>query len=155
MRRGLFERFQQCVECRRRQHVDLVDDVDFKAALCRRILAILTQIADLIDTVVGRTVNFDHIHAGPRHDRFADLGIVVRLNAGAALGVQCLREQTCGAGFTRATRAHKQIGMCNALALNGVTQRADNVVLPDQFIKLLGTPAARDNLITMFHRSTP
>jgi len=72
VRRRLFQCFEQGVEGLSRQHVHFVDDVDLEGALGRRVLAVLAQVTDLIDRIVGRPVDLDHIHAVSSHDRLAD-----------------------------------------------------------------------------------
>src|SRR5690606_32351766 len=52
MWRWLLQRLQQRVEGLRREHVDLVDDIDLEGALGRRVLAVLPQVPDLVDGVV-------------------------------------------------------------------------------------------------------
>ena len=52
VRRRLLQRLQQRIEGRRREHVNLVDDVDFELARGRRELGRIPQFPHLIDTVV-------------------------------------------------------------------------------------------------------
>ena len=55
--------------------------------------------------------------------------------------------------LARTAWPHKEVGVSDSLGINGVTQGAHDVVLPHQFIELLGTPAASDYLICFIHRS--
>src|SRR5579863_2298807 len=53
----LFERLQQRVRCRRREHVDLVDDVHLPASRCRERGA-GDEVAHRLDTIVGYCIEF-------------------------------------------------------------------------------------------------
>ena len=61
VRGRLFERFEQRVERRAREHVNLVDDVHFVLARNRRVRHVVHDFADLIDAVVRRRVKFDNV----------------------------------------------------------------------------------------------
>ena len=59
--RRLLECFEQGIEGGRSKHVHLVNVVDFEFALCRGKLNVFTDISDVIDAIVGGSVNFDDI----------------------------------------------------------------------------------------------
>ena len=63
----LLERLQQRVEGRRRQHVDLVHQIDLVAALWR-VLDRLAEAPDVVDRVVRGAVDLDEIGAVPARD---------------------------------------------------------------------------------------
>jgi hypothetical protein len=56
--------------------------------------------------------------------------------------VDGLRQQACGGGLTGAARASEEIGVVDVTGEDGVAQGPDDVVLPDNLIKGLGTPFA-------------
>ena len=62
MRRRLFQSLQQCIESGSREHVNFIDDIYFVFAGSRRIFCALSQLANVINTVIRRTVNLDYIH---------------------------------------------------------------------------------------------
>ena len=59
--RRLLECFEQGIEGGRSKHVHLVNIVDFEFTLCRGELNVFADISDVIDTIVGGSVNFDNI----------------------------------------------------------------------------------------------
>ena len=61
--------------------------------------------------------------------------------------VQRLRQDTRGRRFARAARAGKHECMGNASADNRVTQGARHGLLPNDLLKLLRTPLAREDLV--------
>ena len=61
MRRRLFQSLQQGVKRSCREHVDLIDVVDFIATLRRRVFDAFTQVTHLIDAVVTGAVDLHHI----------------------------------------------------------------------------------------------
>ena len=69
--RRLFQRFQKRIECRRREHVDFVDDVDLVARTGRRIAHTVVDLAHIVDAGVGCRVHFQHVHVPAFHDRLA------------------------------------------------------------------------------------
>lgn len=61
MGRRLLQGFKERIECGDGEHVDFVDDIELEARTCRNIGRLLAQGADLLDAVVGRTVDFDDV----------------------------------------------------------------------------------------------
>ena len=71
MRRRLFERFQQCVKRRRRQHVHFVDDINFVARFNRRIADALYQFANIADAGSRSRIHLKNIRVAALGDRAA------------------------------------------------------------------------------------
>ena len=151
----LFEGLEQGIEGRSTEHVYFVDNIDFKAALGRGKAAVFAEVADLIDAVVRGAVNFDDVHAGAVHDGAGDIGIVIRGDAGATFGIEGLGKETGGTGLSGTAGADKEIGVGDPVALDGVAQGADDMILPDQFVELLGSPSAGNYLVTIIHQYKP
>ena len=80
------------------------------------------QFAHLLDAVVAGAVDFQHIERAAFGD-FLALGIVVvEIDLGSAGAVQALGEDARDGRFARAARAAEQIGMGDALLLDGVAR---------------------------------
>ncbi len=60
----LLEYFEQCVECRGREHVHLVDDVNALFDNGGAEYGLVTQRADIVDTVVRGGVKLNNVHYG-------------------------------------------------------------------------------------------
>jgi len=75
-RRRLLERLQERVERSRREHVDLVDDPDLEAVPRGVVARALTQLAHLLDAVVGGAVDLLHVEGRPARDLQAQTAVV-------------------------------------------------------------------------------
>src|SRR5208337_2832919 len=71
MRGRFFQRLQQGVERRRGEHVNFVDDVDFKVGGGGGVTASFTQLADLLDAVVAGAINFKDVEGATLGDFLA------------------------------------------------------------------------------------
>ena len=60
--RRLLQCLQQCIERSYGKHMHLVDDIDFISALCRTVCHLLTDLPDIVNTVIGGRIDLDHIH---------------------------------------------------------------------------------------------
>ena len=149
----LFEGLQESIKRRCREHVHFVDYIDFESTLRGGELTLLAQATNLLDTVIRSTVDFDHVHARAIHNGLTGLRLIVGRRTGTAFSIESLSEKTSGTGLTRSAWPHKEVGVSDSLAINGVTQGAHDMILPHQFIELLGTPATSDYLICLIHRS--
>ena len=83
MGRGLLERLEQGVERCIREHVNLVDVINFELAACRGESHGLAEVADLLDTVVRRAVDFQHIERTTFRDLDADVLVGIKIDFGA------------------------------------------------------------------------
>ena len=86
----LLECFQQGVECRIRQHVNLVNIVNFEFPLAWSELNVLTDITYVIDGVVRRPVDFDDIKGSALANFYADRVVGIKLSIGATWAIKGL-----------------------------------------------------------------
>ena len=63
--RRLLQRLEQCIERSDGEHMDLIDNVYFKAALRRPVCNFFPYLADIVHTVVGSGVDLYHVHGSP------------------------------------------------------------------------------------------
>ncbi len=61
MMRRLLQRFQESVECSRTQHMNLIDDEYLIFSDCRRDTHLVDQRTDIVDRVVGGSIQFMNI----------------------------------------------------------------------------------------------
>ena len=124
--RWLFECFQECVEGRRREHVNLVDDIHLVLACLRRYAHAVNNRTDVIYAVVGSGIEFEHV----------ELHIVQMLADGPVHGFG----ENAGAGcFTYTTRSGKQIGLRNLIVCNSTLQGGRDVLLSHHRFPGVGT----------------
>ena len=66
--RRLLQRLQERIKSAYGKHMHLVYDVDLIPALRRAVRHLLPDLPDVIHTIVGSSVNLNHIHRRPRRD---------------------------------------------------------------------------------------
>ena len=140
MRRRLFQRLEERIESLRRQHVDLIDDVDLIAAVDRRELDRLSQIADLVDAAVGCRIDLEDVHRRALCDLAALLALPAGFRCRPVLAVERLREDLRRTRLARAARAGKEVCMADVAARNGICQRPADMLLPHEVLERLRPP---------------
>ena len=91
----------------------LVDDVDPLFHLAGGIDGIVTQIADIVDAVVGGGIDLQHIHAGARIDGLTGLADIAGI---AVMGIQTVDRLGKNLGAARLARtpgAREQVSMAH------------------------------------------
>ena len=78
--RRLFKRLQKRIERRDGKHMHLVDDVDAKFQIGRRINYAVAKLSDAVDTVVARRVHFHDIRSRARFDGKTSLAFTARIS---------------------------------------------------------------------------
>ena len=145
--RRLFQRFQQRVERRLRQHVHFVDQVDLELAARRHVLRVLDQFADVVHAGVGRGVDLQQVDVAAGVDRQAGLAFAAGFGAGPALAIQALGEDPGDGGLADAAGAGEQERVVDAAGFQRIGQRAHHVFLADQFGETPGAPLAGEHEI--------
>ena len=112
--RRFFQGFQKCVKSARRKHVHFVDDVNLFAADCRRIVDAFAQFADVVDTVVGCRIDFDHVKERTILDGLAGTALTARLFPVAEAVEPLGQKPRCGR-LAGASRSAEQVGMARAV----------------------------------------
>ncbi|MBV6488911.1 MAG: hypothetical protein GHHEDOFH_02881 [Pseudorhodoplanes sp.] len=153
VRRRLFQRLQERVKGRGRQHVHFVEDIDLVARRHRRVAHRIVDLADVVDAVMGGRVHFQHVdmpafhdrramHAGLRHRDRRPRDRIVR-----QLVVQRARQDARGRGLADAAHAGQDPGLRDAPGGEGIGDGADHRLLPDQIVERGGTVFARQHAI--------
>ena len=148
MRRGLFQRLEQRIESRCREHVNLVDDVDFVFARGGRKLGRIPQLTNLVDAVVRSTVDLQYVQGAPLGDFLHPRVGIVELNAGSTGAIERLGKDARQGGLACTTRPTEQIAMRDPPQTNGVGQGGGHMFLPHHVGKTLGTVFSGDDLVT-------
>ncbi len=150
---GLFQRLQEGVEGRGREHVDFVDDVDLVAGARRRIAHAVVDLAHIIDAGVGGGVHFQDVHVPAFHDRLA-MHAKYRHVDGRALHrsvrqfvIQRAGENPRRGGLADPAHAGQDPGLRNPPGLERVGNGADHGVLADQILETGGAVFARQHAI--------
>ncbi len=153
--RRLFQRLQEGVERRGREHVDFVDDVDLVARARRRIAHAVVDLAHIIDAGMGSGVHFQHVDVPAFHDRLA-MHARHRHVDGRSLHrsvrqfvVQRAGENPRRGGLADAAHAGQDPGLRNAPGLERVRYGADHGVLADQIVETGGAVFTRQHAIML------
>ena len=112
-----------------------------------RVFAGLAQFAHLLDAVVAGAVNFQHVQRAALGDFLHARVVVVEIHLGAAGAIEAFGEDAGDGGLAGAARAAKQVGVGDALLLDGVGERLGDVFLADDVGEPLRAVLSGDDLI--------
>ena len=136
--RRLLQGLEQRVEGLGGEHVHLVDDVDLHAAFHRGEVHLVAQVADVVDAAVGGGVHLDDVHGAAPADGLAVRAGAVGVGGGLALAgvaVEGHGQDLGGGGLARAARTGEEIGVAHPVLVDGVDERAGDVLLPDDVLE--------------------
>ena len=140
--RRLLERLQERVPGLAGEHVRLVEDVDLPAPGRGRIAHALAQVADVVDGAIRRRVHLDHVERGAGGDGAAGLALAARRDRGAVHAVERAGEDLGERGLSGSARAHEEVGVMDAVGLDGVAERTHHVLLAHHLVEVLRAVAA-------------
>ena len=125
----LLQGLQQRIESARRQHMHLVDDIDFVFPFCGGIRYFIYDFPYIIHAVVGGGVDFYHVHAGPGGDGTADAALPAGAIRPGILAVHRPGKDFRHSGLAGAPGPGEQIGVPDAVRLQLVLQRGHDMLL--------------------------
>ena len=135
----LLHRFEERVEGRRREHVDLVDDVDLEGPAHRAIDAVGDEVSGLLDGAVAGRVDLDDILILAGHDRLADLFGHV----GVVGSVDGAGEDAGHGSFADTPGAAEEVGVGDTARVDGIFECAGDGLLADDLVEGVGPVPAR------------
>ena len=124
-----------------------VEDHDLIARGGRGVAHHLAQFADLVDTAVRRRVNFDDIERSARGDFAAGVAFIAGLDRWALGAVERFGQDACRGRLAHAARPGKNVGVGDAVVLDGVFESGRDVLLADDFAESLRAPLPGDDLV--------
>src|SRR5437762_12308858 len=145
----LLQSFEQRIESCVGNLMSFVKDVNFEAVPSRPVPRRLAQFANLVDAAIRGRVNLNYINSIPGANFRARVAYAARfrhrLIRGPAIqghsqnaGHRCLANPAVPA---------KNVAVRRPPLLNGILERAGNMLLPDHFGKFLRTVLTRQDLI--------
>ena len=143
----LFKRFQQGVKAVVRQHVHLVDQIDFVAGMGRRVLHVFQQLTGVLDLCLGRGIDFNQVNRSTLGNFRAGPTLTTRCRSDASVTVETLGENTRNGGLAHAAGACKQVSMMESPGFQRVHQRLQHMLLPDHLGEVAGSPFSGENLM--------
>jgi hypothetical protein len=117
--RRFFQSFQQGVERLLRQHVNLVNDVDFEFT-ARGVADIVAKLTYLIDAVVARAVDLKHIETDPLRNLSARIADPTRIDGWPVNTIHRLGQNAGSGSFACAARADEKVSVSQPLLLNRI-----------------------------------
>ncbi len=150
--RWLFQRLEQGVERVRGQHVHFVDQVNLEAPAARCVLHVIEQLAGVLDLGPAGSVDLDQVDEAALVDLPAHRTRTAGRGGNARLTVEAFGDDPRNGGLAHAARTSEQVGMVQALVVQGIDQGLEHMGLADHFAERARTPFTCKNLIT--HRKT-
>ena len=144
-RRRLFQGLEEGVEGVHGKHVDFVNDDDFIAAVDRLVFPCVPDGADLFHAPVGRSVDLPDVDRAVLINASAKFALVAGRRGGAVLAVERFGQNPGRRRFAHAAHARKNIGLGDAVILDGVLKGLDDGLLADHLLKGLGSVLPRIN----------
>ena len=132
----------------------LVHDIHPLADLGGGIHRVVPQIPDIVHTVVGGGIDFQHIHAGTGVNGPAGLALVAGVAVVRVEAVYRLCQDLGAAGLAGAPGAGKEVGMAQLSGDNLGLQRLGHRQLTGHIVKGLGAIFTIQRLIGG-HKATP
>ena len=139
---GLFQRLEQGVEGRRREHMHLVDDVHLVAAGAGGVGGLVPQVADVVDAVVGGGVHLDHVEDAAVVDAAADRAAAAGVAVCGVQAVDRLGEDLGAGGLAGAPHPGEQVGVAHPAGGHLIFQGRHDGPLAHHILKPLGPPLA-------------
>jgi hypothetical protein len=127
--------------------VNLINDVNLEFA-ARREADVIAKFTNLINAIVARAVDLKHIKADPLRYLSAGVTDSARIDGRALDAVHSLGQNTGSRSFACAARADEKVSVSQALLLNGILQRSNNVILAENVVENLGSIFSRKDLVT-------
>ena len=135
--RRLFQGLQQRVERTGGEHVDFVNNVDAVFAADRREVRLVPDVPDVVDTVVGRRVNFHHVQDAAAVNAAAGVAFIAGVPVHRVLTVDGLGEDLGAGRLAGSAGAGEQIGVRMPPGLHLIHKGPGNVILSDHIRKHL------------------
>src|SRR5437868_13704350 len=145
----LLQSFEQRIESCVGNLMSFVKDVNFEAVPSRPVPRRLAQFANLVDAAIRGRVNLNYINSIPGANFRARVAYAARyrhrLNQGPA--IQSHRQNAGHRCLANPAVPAKNVAVRRPPLLNGILERAGNMLLPDHFGKFLRTVLTRQDLI--------
>ena len=146
--RRLFEGFEQRIERVTGEHVHFVDQVDLEAPTARRVLHVIEQLTGVFDLGAAGGVDLDQVNKPAFVDFAAHRAFAARGRGDTCFTVQAFGDDPRNGGLAHATGTGKQVGVMQALTVQGIDQSLEHMGLADHFAERARTPFTCKNLIT-------
>ena len=144
----LFQSFEKSIEGLGGEHMDFIDDIDFKLSAGGGVRDAFPKFLDAFDASIGGAVDLQDVEAATLLDLFADIVVWVEVSFWAFGAVEGFGEDAGGGGFPDSARADKKKGVGQTTLGNGVGQGTDDMILADKLRKGARAVFAGENKVT-------
>ena len=128
--RRLLQGFEQGIKGTYGKHMYLIDNINLIFSFRRRVGHLIHNLSDIVHTIVGGRVNFDHIHAGSRRNGAAAPALPAGSLLGGLFTVYCFGEYLRHRSFSGSAGARKKVRMTDTVGPDLILQGRHNMVLP-------------------------
>ena len=144
----LFQGLEEGVEAVVGEHVHLVHQIDLVAAPGGCVLDVLQQLAGVFHLGAGGGIHLDEIDETPLVDLAAGGALAARGRGDPLLAVERLGEDPGDGGLAHPPRAGEEKGVVQSIAVEGIDQGTQDVLLPDHLLEGARAPLSGQDLIT-------
>ena len=147
VRRRLLEGFEQRVEGRSAQHMHLVDQVDAELAARGQEADVFPQLAHLLDTIVARPVDLEHVETVAGRNFTARVALAAGSFGRPVHAIERLGKNARGRGLAHPARADEEVSVGQPPVLDRIAQRPHHGVLTEDLLEQLRTVFAGEDLV--------
>ena len=139
IRRWFLQCFQQGIEGTCGKHMNLINNIYFIFTFCRAVRNLFSDLTYIIHTIVGCSIDLDHIHCSSCLDCLAHGTFITGAAIYGMLTVDCLRQNFGYCCFTGSSGTAEQIGMSDSVRFYLILQCCYNMLLPFDIRKVVRT----------------
>ena len=125
-----------------------VDQIDLVTPLGGCVSDVLTELPDVVDTVVAGTINLDDIETVSCGDLAAVIAFAAWRHGRSLHAIERLCQNSRGRCFSDTAWADEQVRVSKAILRDRIFQRARNVRLSHQIVECLRPIFPGENLVT-------
>ena len=137
--RRFLERLEECVERSSGKHMNLVDNINLISRTRRKIHNLIADAADIVDAVVRRGVHLDHVKKRVVENAAADFAGITGISVDRRKAIDRAGEDLGDRSLAGPSGSAKEIGMTDLPRDDGLTKRADRMLLLDNLIERQGS----------------
>src|SRR5262249_4372483 len=141
VRRWLLECLEESFPGSGSELVGLVDDVHAIATLAGSVCDFVAEVADVVDATIRGSVDFDQVEGASIKCGTTQGAGVARIAILGMLAVDGAVQDAGNAGLAGAARAREEVRVGRTPELDGVAQRARDVLLTDDVFEARRAPA--------------
>ena len=101
----------------RGKHMDFINNIDFVSAFCWRIFHFFANLTNIIDTIIGSCIDFNHIHRSLILNRFTHSTFATWTSIFWTQTIHRFCKDLCHRCFSGTSCSAKEIGMSNSSKL--------------------------------------